>query len=181
MVARELAEIIRIIKPKIEIIAGGETGGIGLAAAIALETKLPWVYIRKKAKGYSTDSLIEGIYSKGARAVLVDDVIATGASKEIFIENVRGELNIQKIIVILDDTGGKYPEWISRRKIKFEALFNKKDRDLYFRKIGFFSEVVWELEQAYEADRDNWHKDKKIWKKFLNWKRDCEKIKSNKM
>ncbi|MFA6272381.1 MAG: phosphoribosyltransferase family protein [Patescibacteria group bacterium] len=174
-VAQEFARIIRNIRPKIEVIAGGATGGISLAAATALETKLPWVYIRKKTKGYSTDSLIEGAYSKGARAVLVDDVIATGASKEIFIKNVKGKLNIQEVLVILDDTGGKYPGWISKRKIKFEALFNKKNRDHYFRKIGFFSEIAWALEQAYEADRDNWHKDKNIWKNFLDWKKGFEK------
>ncbi|MBU0613390.1 hypothetical protein KKB10_05275 [Patescibacteria group bacterium] len=63
-IAQEFARIIKKIKPKIEVIAGSETGGISLAATTAMELNLPWVYIRKKSKGYSTDALVEGIYRK---------------------------------------------------------------------------------------------------------------------
>jgi len=75
VIAKEFAKIIRNIKPRIEVVAGGATGGISLAAATAMELKLPWVYIRNQAKDYSTKKLVEGDYPKNANTILLDDVI----------------------------------------------------------------------------------------------------------
>ncbi|MDP3244569.1 MAG: hypothetical protein Q8M83_02830 [bacterium] len=175
IVAEEFAKVIKKIKPRIEVIAGGATGGISLAAATALEAHLPWVYIRAQPKGYSTNVLVEGSYKKGDRAILLDDVIATGAGKEIFIKNAEGQLKIKHIAVVLDDTGGNYPAWLKDKKIKLIPMFTKKERDHFFRKIGFFSQAALDLESAYEKNRDGWQKDKATWQKFLELKRKYKK------
>jgi len=166
IVAQEYAKVIKKIRPKIKVIAGGESGGISIAAATAMEANLPWAYIRKKSKGYSTDVLVEGYYKKGSRAVLVDDVIATGNAKELFIKNAKGELVIKDIIVILDDSDGNYPAWIKKRRIKVYSMHKKKDRDNYLHKIGFFNDDTYKLEQAYGADRDHWQDDPENWQLY---------------
>ena len=170
VVSEEFVELIKKIKPRIEVVAGGETGGISLAAATALKAGLPWVYIRKKSKGYSTDVLVEGDYRRGARAILLDDVIANGASKKIFLDNVRGKLVIKDIAVILDDTGGRYPTWMKRQGVYIHSLMRKDERDKYYHQSGFFNDDMYEVAQAYHRDRDNWANNKVLYKKFLKLK-----------
>ncbi|MFH0853056.1 MAG: phosphoribosyltransferase family protein [bacterium] len=175
VVAQEYAKVIKKIRPKIKVIAGGESGGISLAAVTALELNLPWVYIRKKAKGYSTNVLVEGDYQKGDRAVLVDDVIATGSSKELFIMNAKNKLVIKDIIVILGDNNGDYPAWIKKRKIRVYEMFMKKDRDKYLHQVGFFNDNTYKLEQAYGADRDHWQDNPDNWKLYQKVKKHYQK------
>ena len=171
VIAQELAKTIKKIRPKIEVIAGGATGGISLAAAAALELGLPWVYIRAQKKGYSTNVLVEGDYKKGARAVLLDDVMATGASKEMFIKNAQGQLVIKDLIVVLDDTDNQPPVWLKKQGIRFQSLFTKSQRDKFFYQLGFLDDEAYAVTRAYVADRDNWFKDKKVWQQFQKLKK----------
>jgi len=61
-------------------------------------------------------------------------------------------LKISSIVAILDDTGGKYSAWMKENKIRLRSIFDKKTRDQYFYKIGFFSSMAMELEKAYESN-----------------------------
>jgi orotate phosphoribosyltransferase len=51
----------------IESIAGGETAGIPFAAWISDRMNLPMAYVRKKAKGFGRNALIEGDVPVGPR------------------------------------------------------------------------------------------------------------------
>ncbi len=62
-----------------DIVAGVPTGGLLLATAFALETNTPLIYARMKAEGTGQRG-IEGRHIKGARALLIDDLITGGAS-----------------------------------------------------------------------------------------------------
>ena len=75
-VIEELSKAVKKIKP--DVVAGAETAGIPLAAAISLKTKIPMIYVRKRPKGYGMNQLIEGELEEGKKAVLVDDM-ATNA------------------------------------------------------------------------------------------------------
>lgn len=61
-----------------EVLAGLEMGGIPLATALSLETGLPAVFIRKKAKTYGTCKFAEGSEVKSKKVCLIEDVITTG-------------------------------------------------------------------------------------------------------
>jgi orotate phosphoribosyltransferase len=77
-----LAEIAKKMAPlvpkKTQVLAGLEMGGIPIATAIALETKLPICFVRKAAKGYGTMKLAEGAEFKGKNICIIEDVITTG-------------------------------------------------------------------------------------------------------
>ncbi|WP_280515110.1 orotate phosphoribosyltransferase [Candidatus Liberibacter africanus] len=73
----------------IDIIAGGETAGIPFAAFLAERLKLPMIYIRKKAKKYGQKSQIEGHMFKGARVLIIEDLVTLGGSMFDFIKVVR--------------------------------------------------------------------------------------------
>src|SRR5271157_5853936 len=55
----------------IEAVAGGETAGIPFAAWIADRMSAPMAYVRKQAKGFGRNALIEGDVPEGKRTLLV--------------------------------------------------------------------------------------------------------------
>ncbi len=77
------AELIRIIRekfPDVTAVAGVATGAIAQGALVADEMKLPYCYVRSKAKDHGTGNLIEGELPAGSKVVVVEDLISTGAS-----------------------------------------------------------------------------------------------------
>ena len=70
-------------------VAGGETAGIPFAAWMADKLALPMLYVRKKAKGFGRNALIEGHLVEGQRVLLVEDLATDGASKARFVEALR--------------------------------------------------------------------------------------------
>ncbi len=62
-----------------DVVAGVPVGGLLLAAAYSLEANVPLIYSRPKPEGTGPRG-IEGRYSPGSRALLIDDLIAGGTS-----------------------------------------------------------------------------------------------------
>src|ERR1700757_4849909 len=73
----------------IEAVAGGETAGIPFAAWIADRMSAPMAYVRKKAKGFGRNALIEGDVPEGKRTLLVEDLTTDGQSKIRFAQSLR--------------------------------------------------------------------------------------------
>ena len=72
-----------------DYIIGGETAGIPFGAVIAEKMGLPLSYVRKKAKDYGKNKLIEGDIFKDKKSLLVEDLMTDGKSKVNFVENIR--------------------------------------------------------------------------------------------
>ncbi len=70
-------------------IIGGETAGIPFGAVIAQKLGLPLSYVRKKAKDYGKNKLIEGEIFEGKNSILVEDLMTDGKSKINFVETIR--------------------------------------------------------------------------------------------
>jgi orotate phosphoribosyltransferase len=70
-------------------VAGGETAGIPFAAWMADKLALPMLYVRKKAKGFGRNALIEGDLQEGQRVLLVEDMTTDGRSKVHFCNALR--------------------------------------------------------------------------------------------
>jgi len=73
----------------IDVVAGGETAGIPFAAWIADRMLAPMAYVRKQAKGFGRNSLIEGDVPEGKRTLLVEDLTTDGQSKIRFAQALR--------------------------------------------------------------------------------------------
>ena len=74
---------IDIIKEKfkdVDIIAGVATGAIAYGALVAEAMGKPFIYVRPKPKDHGTGAQVEGELPKGARVVIVEDLISTGGS-----------------------------------------------------------------------------------------------------
>lgn len=62
-----------------EVVAGIPVGGVILALAYSLETSTPVIYPRMDVQGTGMRG-IEGVFTPGTRALLIDDLITTGSS-----------------------------------------------------------------------------------------------------
>ncbi len=74
-----------------------------IGTAIALEMDRALIYPRREKKEYGTGRTIEGEFKPGEVAVVVDDVITTGASKIQAIEPlIAAGLVVRDIVVLVD-------------------------------------------------------------------------------
>ncbi len=77
-----------------------------IGTAVSLLTHRPLIYPRKEVKAYGTGRTIEGVFKVGERAVVLDDLITTGASKLEAIEPLqRAGLTVQDVVVLIDRQG----------------------------------------------------------------------------
>ena len=83
--------------------------GLPIGTAAALATGDPLIYPRREAKSYGTRRLIEGEFHAGETAVLLDDLISSGASKlEAMQPLVEAGLNVRDVVVLIDrEQGGR--------------------------------------------------------------------------
>jgi len=80
LLRRVAAEMLALLPPDAEVLAGLELGGVPIATAMSLASGLPAVFVRKQAKEYGTCQAVEGGGLDGKRVVLVEDVITTGGA-----------------------------------------------------------------------------------------------------
>lgn len=73
----------------IDAIGGVATAGIAQGAIIAQELQLPYFYVRPEPKKHGMKNQIEGSLPKGAKVVLIEDLISTGLSSLKAVDAVR--------------------------------------------------------------------------------------------
>ncbi len=88
-IASRLAELVRREDPGAARLAGPELGAVALAAAASLASGLPFLIVRKAAKGYGTDRRVEGVFEPGERVCLVEDVVTSGGAAAAAVEALR--------------------------------------------------------------------------------------------
>lgn len=97
LVSATLAESVKRHFAKAEVVVGMATAGISWARVVADELDLPFAYVRSHTKGHGTGNLIEGAPPSGKKAVLVDDLVASGGSIQGAIYTLRNEVSIDVI------------------------------------------------------------------------------------
>ena len=110
-----------------------------IVTAIGLINKRPMVYPRKEAKSHGTRAIIEGEYSPGEVAVVIDDLVTTGASKFEAIEHLESVgLQISDVVVLIDRQSGARGG-LSDRGIKMHAVFDLDELMEYWSGSGAIS------------------------------------------
>jgi len=85
----ELCHLIQEHFPEAEAVAGVATGAIAQGALVAEELGLPYAYVRPKPKDHGMGNQVEGELPKGAKVVVVEDLISTGGSSLKAVEALR--------------------------------------------------------------------------------------------
>jgi orotate phosphoribosyltransferase len=115
-----------LLRGVVDRLAGAELGGVPLATAVALETDLPFVIVRKGSKGYGTDRRIEGVMDAGERVVLLEDVATTAGAALEAVEALRaagaGEVSV---LLVLDRQEGA-AEAFAQAGVPYRALFTSE-------------------------------------------------------
>ena len=125
-----LREIARRMGPHVrgyDRIAGVELGAVPIAAAVSLETDIPFLIVRKEAKAHGTKRAYEGELRAGDRVVFVEDVVTTGGTLRAAIERMRAEgAVVDRAVAVVDrEEGGA--EGLAAADVRFLALLRARD------------------------------------------------------
>lgn len=97
--------MINLIPDGTEILAGLEMGGIPIATSLSMQTKIPAIFVRKKAKEYGTRKIAEGIDFYGKNLTVIEDVVTTGGQIIKSVEELRklgGKTDTVMCVIVRD-------------------------------------------------------------------------------
>ena len=122
-----LAARVGEVAPGATRIAGPELGAIALAAAASLSSGLPFLLVRKEAKGYGTENRLEGAFAPGEEVCLVEDVVTSGGAAAQAIEALRAAgLDCRSAVCVVDrEEGGA--DALARQAVRLHPLFRARD------------------------------------------------------
>jgi orotate phosphoribosyltransferase len=122
-----IAAAVAECEPDAVRIAAPELGAVPLAAAASLAGGLPFVIVRKEAKGYGTTNRIEGAYEKGELVCVVEDVVTSGGAALEAIEALReAGLRVSHTVCVVDREEGGADE-LARAAVRLQSLFRASD------------------------------------------------------
>jgi uridine monophosphate synthetase len=110
-----------------DLLAATPLAGLPIGTALCLELDKPLIYPRKTAKSYGTGKDIEGRYSIGQTAVVVDDLITSGDSILETIATLKAAgLKVQDAVVLIDrEQGGR--ELLEEQGYRLHAVMPIRD------------------------------------------------------
>jgi orotate phosphoribosyltransferase len=105
-----------------DMLAGMELGAVPLVVALALETGIPYVIIRKEKREHGTGKQIEGGDVKGKSVLVIEDVTTSGGSVVKTIQILReNNAEVEKVLVVVDRENGAR-EQLQRLEVEFIPL-----------------------------------------------------------
>jgi len=148
-----MAEMVKTIGT-FDVIAGGESAGIPIGRVIADILDLPFIYVRKKPKGYGRQNQIEGTDEPlvGKKILLVEDLSSTGHSKKNFIDALKRTGAVVEHCAVywsygrVDEVDG----------VKIHALCLAKDAFKYFKEKGHIDEETKNSLMKWLEEPEEW-------------------------
>ncbi|MEA2097274.1 MAG: orotidine-5'-phosphate decarboxylase [Candidatus Cloacimonadota bacterium] len=93
----------RIKDMEFDVLTGIPYTALPIASLVASKMQKPLVYMRKEEKAYGTGNNVIGKFEKGAKCLVIDDLITTGASKIEAAEKYEKEgIVIEDFVVVID-------------------------------------------------------------------------------
>ena len=109
--------------PEATLLAGPELGAVALAASASLASGVPFLIVRKTAKGYGTDNRIEGTWEHGSRVCLIEDVVTSGGAAVAAVEALRDAgVECRAAVCVVDREEGGV-DALARRAVRLHSLF----------------------------------------------------------
>ena len=106
-------------------IAGMELGAVPIAAAVALQTDLPFCILRKKPREHGTGSQIEGEVMPGETVTVVEDVATTGGSIVQSVKLIRAAGGVVKRAIVVVDREEGAAEALRAENVELLALVKR--------------------------------------------------------
>ncbi len=129
-----------IMNKKFHHIGGVPYAALPLASGIALLYQKPMIMIRKEDKNQGIEGRIEGIFKKGDKVILVEDVVASGMSIEQTVDLLTAAgLIVKEAIVFIDREQGAEKR-LARKKITLHVLCTLSEALSILHEQGYLDE-----------------------------------------
>ncbi len=134
--ARLYAQVIRSAALNFDLIAGIPQAATPITALVSQELNVPMITPRLDDKGHGSGAKIDGKYSKGQTALLIDDVITSAKSKIEAYEYIKVlGLNCTDVVVLVDrEQGGA--EGLKELGISLHSAFTLQGLIEDYRQMG---------------------------------------------
>lgn len=153
----ELANAVFEKFDEAELIAGVATAGIAWGAMVADQLKLPFVYVRPKPKEHGLGNQIEGSFSLGQKAVVIEDLISTGRSSLQVVDVLRKEgVEVAGMVSIFTYQFAAAMEAFSAANLPFYSLTNYSSLLQLAREKDVITEDEETLLLKWRVDPANW-------------------------
>lgn len=156
----ELCHAIQKNFPEAEAVAGVATGAIAQGALVAEELGLPYSYVRPKPKDHGMGNQVEGEIRKGAKVVVVEDLISTGGSSLKAVKALR-QYGVEVIGMVASFTYG-FPvaeEAFREAGVKLITLSNYEAVIEEAAKIGYIKEEDKAVLAEWRQSPSTWKQD----------------------
>ena len=107
-----------------DVITGIPYTALPIASLVAAKLNKPLIYMRKEEKAYGTGKKVIGKFKKGAKCLVIDDLITTGASKIETAEAYEKEGVIIKDFVVVIDRSANGTEELAKQGYNLHSLIN---------------------------------------------------------
>lgn len=163
------------LKLPIDAICGVPSAGIPLASVVSVETKIPFLYGRKKRGSKGQRRYVEGDFKKGWRIALIEDASGSGSTKKGIIPGIKKEgLRFSHIIQLFDCEVKKDPLY-SRNNIKFHSLVKHSELIQYMVRTKRISKELGKVfMEVFNADKMRWWEKEATAEDWKNYKNLCE-------
>ena len=127
-VLRELGTMLAAhVTSDVQRLAGPELGAVPLAAAAAMASGVPAIFVRNAKKEYGSNKQIEGLFNAGETVLLIEDIMTTGGQVVEAAKTLEGAgLKVKKIVGVIDRLEGARQN-IESAGYVFESLFTTRD------------------------------------------------------
>lgn len=143
-------------------VAGVATAGIPHGALLADALKVPFIYVRSKAKGHGRQNMIEGDIQSVKRVLVVEDLISTGGSCLQAVDALKNEnIEVEHVVALFTYELEKATVAFQNANIPFTTISN------YTALLEAASDSGY-VNQSELATLKNWNEDPKAWSdKFI--------------
>jgi orotate phosphoribosyltransferase len=122
-----IAEAVEEVEPEAVRLAGPELGAVALTVAASLASALPFLIVRKEAKGYGTSNRLEGVFEEAELVCLVEDVVTSGGAAVGAVEALReAGLKVRNAVCVVDREEGGV-DALAGVGVRLRALFHVPD------------------------------------------------------
>jgi len=136
-----------------DVLAGIATSGLTFSSPLAISMAKPMVYVRQEEKSHGTKKRLEGVLPSGSTALVVDDLVTTGANIIEAVESLRAEgSRVRDAIVLIDrlEGGLENLEKVGVRLHRFSTVLELSEV-LYEKSIIKEAELLAVNEQVRQA------------------------------
>ena len=156
-VKQELIHLVHTEFPEAEAVAGVATGAIAQGALVADELQLPYCYVRPKPKDHGMGNQIEGTLPKGAKVVVVEDLISTGGSSLKAVDALRAA-GFEVVGMVASYTYG-FPvaeEAFKAANVRLVTLSDYEHTTAIAAKTGYIQESDLEVLKEWRKSPSTW-------------------------